>query len=79
MLITAAESRRKTPTVMYSAGSVSTPITAGGASMESQSPQNKMARVLGLIRHPQGFPGYGDMYLLIMGTGMEPQLEITII
>lgn len=44
MLITAAESRRKTPTVMYSAGSVSTPITAGGASMESQSPQNKMAR-----------------------------------
>ena len=41
--------------------------------------QCKMARVLGLIRHPQGFPGYGDMYLLIMGTGMEPQLEITII
>lgn len=39
----------------------------------------KMARVLGSIRHPQGFPGYGDMYLLIMGTGMEPQLEITII
>ena len=39
----------------------------------------KMAIVLGLIRHPQGFPGYGDMYLQTMEISTVLQLETAII